>query len=128
MKDISYWILLSVFEELRGNKRDIYRFGACLGVKIAEEISYQEISQDTLMHTLQSLTPTLEEYLQCCLQCAEENGEVRMHVKETSMLERAAEKVEIVAGAVSAAVERLRGKKVRVKTYAAKSLIVLSDK
>lgn len=127
MKGSVYWLLLAILEEFKGNKEDVHQFGMSLGVKLAEELSYNVLPSETLSESVRSLLPAVEQYLECSLQYTEKNKEIRICVIEEHMKEVLENKIEMVAGILLSAIERLQNRRIKIKTYLADSLILIAN-
>ncbi|KAI5190812.1 hypothetical protein NEMIN01_1214 [Nematocida minor] len=127
MRSYAYWLLLSVLEELKGNKKDIQQFGAKLGIKIAEELSYNELPQDSLVAFIRHILPTISKYMDSQIDCTEEKKEISIHVGKEDSDGMQEEKLEMLSGVLSAVVERVLNIKIKVKTYAPSSLLIIQN-
>ncbi|KAI5133667.1 hypothetical protein NEAUS04_0514 [Nematocida ausubeli] len=126
MKSTSYWLLQSILEEIAGDKKSLFAFGASIGTKIAEEMALKALPEETVSLVCYT-SQVLDEYFECTLQTAQENGEVHIRINEELPADRLADKAEIIAGIITAVVGRVQNKRVRAKTYGAQAKIVVTE-
>ncbi|OAG32400.1 hypothetical protein NEIG_01717 [Nematocida sp. ERTm5] len=125
MKTSVYWLLLTILEEIETEKKNPFGFGMILGTKLAEELALNELPEDTL-YLAEYAIDAFNAYFECTLDRFHENNELHVFVKEESIKNVSKEIMELVAGTVTAIVERIQNKRIRIKTYPANCQMIIS--
>lgn len=121
-----YWLLLSVLEEFKGDKKEIREFGAKLGYKLAEELSFAPIPLDTLIGLVAYSLPSIGQCIDHKLQCTEETDEIRVSfIQEAEAISE--DKMEMASGILSAIIERILNRRIRIKSYYPSALLIVQS-